>query len=377
MLLLRTLAEIKKEHQKYGLECVLLRGRVSPLYTTQVLPDDTRKVLLLRHGASDFGPDMSFDTSASLGYLSGLSRASLAKVLCACLARLRDVNEAVLIQFGLSFARFKQKYGPVFRRKDDNSVYRFHSIQRVLNHTFTPTVEGTHVPRPTQEEVVVGQPKRKRRVKRKASEAGSSAPAVEQAEDVDNVDLSETDYCAYLEGTEMNSHYTALEKHEKIQQDWHALDQENKDLLSLCDVLSDEVLGLKGQLAEAEATAARSADELARTDAKLYNQAFVVRDLENKSEVTRFVGSDVDSLFDEAVSALPSTHFLFLAKIFEAADSALPEVASIHLDKIIRLAVPASFPSMSSPVVEMFGWTSTPKDSRLTRFSHDASPSSA
>ncbi|GKA42616.1 hypothetical protein Tco_0735276 [Tanacetum coccineum] len=38
-------------------------------------------VLLLRHGTSDSGPDMSFDTSASLEYVSGLGRASLAKVI--------------------------------------------------------------------------------------------------------------------------------------------------------------------------------------------------------------------------------------------------------------------------------------------------------
>ncbi|GKB54123.1 hypothetical protein Tco_0904876 [Tanacetum coccineum] len=37
------------------------------------------EVLLLRHGTSDSGPDMSFDTSASLEYVSGLGRASLAK----------------------------------------------------------------------------------------------------------------------------------------------------------------------------------------------------------------------------------------------------------------------------------------------------------
>ncbi|GKG62806.1 hypothetical protein Tco_0636537, partial [Tanacetum coccineum] len=35
-------------------------------------------VLLLRHGTSDSGPDLSFDTSASLEYVSSLGRASLA-----------------------------------------------------------------------------------------------------------------------------------------------------------------------------------------------------------------------------------------------------------------------------------------------------------
>ncbi|GKC74714.1 hypothetical protein Tco_1120597 [Tanacetum coccineum] len=39
------------------------------------------EVLLLRQGTSDSGPDMSFDTSASLEYMSGLDRASLARVV--------------------------------------------------------------------------------------------------------------------------------------------------------------------------------------------------------------------------------------------------------------------------------------------------------
>ncbi|GKC76981.1 hypothetical protein Tco_1127755 [Tanacetum coccineum] len=42
--------------------------------------------------------------------------------LCARLARLGDVNEAVLIWFGRSFAWFNQKCDPVFKRKDDNPV---------------------------------------------------------------------------------------------------------------------------------------------------------------------------------------------------------------------------------------------------------------
>nr|GEW24649.1 hypothetical protein [Tanacetum cinerariifolium] len=41
---------------------------------------EPERVLLLRHGTSDSGPDMSFDTLASPGYVSGLGRASLAKI---------------------------------------------------------------------------------------------------------------------------------------------------------------------------------------------------------------------------------------------------------------------------------------------------------
>nr|GEX31767.1 hypothetical protein [Tanacetum cinerariifolium] len=42
---------------------------------------DCPYVLLLWHGTGDSGPDMSFDTSASLEYMSGLGRASLAKLV--------------------------------------------------------------------------------------------------------------------------------------------------------------------------------------------------------------------------------------------------------------------------------------------------------
>ncbi|GKD28885.1 hypothetical protein Tco_1239663 [Tanacetum coccineum] len=192
----------------------------------------------------------------------------------------------------------------------------------------------------------------------------------------------------------------------------------------------------KDQLAEVVATAARSSDELARTDAKFFDQALVIRGLENelalemsksqkyrgiaavakqcfdelRSKVTRFVGFDVDGLvqkllpsdefnstlahilslgvtsgverglrigrtdvefeeasqnvsnlflgvqaeFDKVVAALPFTHFPFLAKISDVAKISLSEVASIQPDKIVRLVVPASTPSMSSPVGETF-----------------------
>nr|GFA12701.1 hypothetical protein [Tanacetum cinerariifolium] len=64
-------------------------------------------------------------------------------------------------------------------------------------------------------------------------------------------------------------------------QDFHARDKDNKDLRDLNDALSDEVRKLRDRLIEIEA-AARSTDELARTDSKLFEQALVTRDLENK-----------------------------------------------------------------------------------------------
>nr|GEW78960.1 hypothetical protein [Tanacetum cinerariifolium] len=135
--------------------------------------------------------------------------------LCAHLTRLRKVNEAVLVRSGLSSAWFNLKCNSFFRMKDDSSemsIYDFMTLPSWEN------VKGIPIPLPTSKEVVVGQPdlklakkvkallkqkvyislvgpfkdvqpKRKRRLRRKASEARSSAPATEQAEDVDGVDF--------------------------------------------------------------------------------------------------------------------------------------------------------------------------------------------
>nr|GEZ29012.1 hypothetical protein [Tanacetum cinerariifolium] len=68
--------------------------------------------------------------------------------------------------------------------------------------------------------------------------------------------------------SELQSEISTLEKeNERVEQDWSALDQDNKKL--------------RDQLVEAKASTARSLDELARTDAKLSEQALVVRGLEN------------------------------------------------------------------------------------------------
>ncbi|GKC10408.1 hypothetical protein Tco_1007190 [Tanacetum coccineum] len=80
------------------------------------------------------------------------------------------------------------------------SVIRFLEKDDIYSRDEYLSVEGTPIPLPTLEEVVVDvQPKRKRRLRRKASKAGFSAPPMEQAEDVDDVDLSDTDYCTFLE----------------------------------------------------------------------------------------------------------------------------------------------------------------------------------
>ncbi|GJX37306.1 hypothetical protein Tco_0250609 [Tanacetum coccineum] len=155
----------------------------------------------------------------------------------------------VLVLSGLSLAWFNPKCDMVFRRKYDNfemSIYYFMTLpfwenakvveephefassmlQRVQNNTTALAAEDTPIPLPTPDEIAAGQPdlklakkskapikrkaytssvgasepdqpRRKRRLRRKALEARSSAPAVEQDEDVEGADLS--DYCTFLE----------------------------------------------------------------------------------------------------------------------------------------------------------------------------------
>ncbi|GJW57857.1 hypothetical protein Tco_0104588 [Tanacetum coccineum] len=254
-------------------------------------------VLLLRHGTSDSGPDMSFDTSASPeGLVSFAKRRNIEDVcmdegtlsmkkwknkfflidrraipdyltwrhshscffvdlptdgydrndvaqLCAHLIRLRKINEAVLVRSGISSIWFNQKCNLAFRRKDDNygrsgnakvveEPHKFTNsiFQHVHNHTSVAAAKGTPIPLPTLDKVAAGHPypklakkskapvkrkeptsllgpsepdqlRRKRRLRRKASNAGSSAPVVERAEDTEATDLSKSNYCTILEDT--------------------------------------------------------------------------------------------------------------------------------------------------------------------------------
>ncbi|GJV62608.1 hypothetical protein Tco_1473436 [Tanacetum coccineum] len=211
---------------------------------------------------------------------------------------------------------------------------------------------------------------------------------------------------------------TLEEKYDKVQQDWSALDQENKELQSLNDASSEEFKKLKVQLADVEAIVARSSDELARTDAKLSDHALVVRDLQNeltferskskeykdavvvvdhcfdvlKDEVTHFVGFGVECFvrrllysdefnsalarvlylgisscveraeFDKVVAAFPSTNFPFLSKVAAAAGGALSEVVNIQPDKIVCSATPASVPAAPLSTNEAPSPSSTPRE---------------
>ncbi|GJW36856.1 hypothetical protein Tco_0059776, partial [Tanacetum coccineum] len=201
-------------------------------------------------------------------------------------------------------------------------------------------------------------------------------------------------------GFELNSHYAALTASKARSQD------KLKHMSKCIAELHAEVSSLEekyGKVQEdrdvddAGGTSAKLADELAQTDAKLYDQALIVRDLEDKliresvlssdefnfalarvlylgitfgverglrmgrtdagfeeasqNVLNFFVGAQAE--FDKAVAAFPSTRFPFLDKIIVAAGGALPDVANIQPDRISRLTTPAiAIPSSVSKVLD-------------------------
>ncbi|GJS42335.1 hypothetical protein Tco_0567378 [Tanacetum coccineum] len=264
--------------------------------------------------------------------------------------------------------------------------------------------------------------------------------------------------CSSCFGAEMNSHYANLVaskaryweklnrkseriteldvevsslhgKYGKAQEDCRALDKEYVELRSRNDAISKELEELRVQFTGVVDAATKSSDELALTDAKLSDQALVLRDLQNKlglersksqeykdaaanaeerfnrlkGEVTDFVGSSIESLvrrrthgrtdvgfeeatrnvsnffvgdkaeFNKAVVDLPFIEFPFLAKIAEASEGSLPEIANIQPDKLHRPTAPASATSVA--VTKTFGWTSALEGSELPGSSPDVSSS--
>nr|GEZ69651.1 hypothetical protein [Tanacetum cinerariifolium] len=128
--------------------------------------------------------------------------------------------------------------------------------------------------------------------------------------------------------------YDLKEKHEKVQQDFYARDQENKYLLALNDASSNDVKKLRDQLAEGEAVADRWVDKMAHTDSKLSKQALVVLDLENK---LAFEKSESQS--DE----------------FNATLARILSLGGKHSDKLTSPAISASTLATSSPTGKLFG----------------------
>ncbi|GKE19686.1 hypothetical protein Tco_1427263, partial [Tanacetum coccineum] len=75
--------------------------------------------------------------------------------------------------------------------------------ERVPSHTTAPAAEGALIPLPTPYEIAASLPDphlaKKRRLRKRSSEAGSSAPELGQTEGVDEADL--TNFCAEIENS--------------------------------------------------------------------------------------------------------------------------------------------------------------------------------
>ncbi|GKE02357.1 hypothetical protein Tco_1390340, partial [Tanacetum coccineum] len=125
------------------------------------------------------------------------------------LIRLCEMKEEVLVRSGLSSIWSNKDCDLVFRRNDDNSEPHHHSailLECVLSYTTVSAVEDALIPLPTSDEVATAQPdpclarkqsSKKRRLKKRAAKAGSSAPKLGQAEGLNEADI--TDFCAELE----------------------------------------------------------------------------------------------------------------------------------------------------------------------------------
>ncbi|GKA92750.1 hypothetical protein Tco_0814675 [Tanacetum coccineum] len=101
--------------------------------------------------------------------------------LCARAIRLRGMREEVLVRSGLIFVWLNKKCDPVFRKKADDSGKLGRRLYDL--HTIVPTAEGAPIPVPTPDE---NRPSKKRKLGKRASEVGSSAPKVEQVEGLDD-----------------------------------------------------------------------------------------------------------------------------------------------------------------------------------------------
>ncbi|GJR86008.1 gypsy type transposase [Tanacetum coccineum] len=187
----------------------------------------------------------------------------------------------------------------------------------------------------------------------------------------------------------LRSEVTTLDgKLERMQKDCDALGQENRELCSQKDVASKKVKELQTELTDVRVVSIGLSEEFSQTDAKLSDQALIVRDLQNelalekaksqgykdavdgfREEVTRFFGSGVESLVRKLLSSdkfhvalahvaslginygverglhigrtdaefeVAATPFPFLGKIVGAAGSTLSEVTQVLPDMHIR-----------------------------------------
>nr|GEW53493.1 hypothetical protein [Tanacetum cinerariifolium] len=146
--------------------------------------------------------------------------------LCARLICLREMREEVLVRSGLSSVWFNKECDLVNRRIDDNSemsIYDFMTLpswgdakvveeshhlsssllDRVSSHTTASIADGAMILFPTEDEIVASllDPRlaKKRKLRKRASEPGSSALKRGQTKGVNEADL--TDFCAKIKNS--------------------------------------------------------------------------------------------------------------------------------------------------------------------------------
>nr|GEW80779.1 hypothetical protein [Tanacetum cinerariifolium] len=278
--------------------------------------------------------------------------------------------------------------------------------------------KGTLVPLPTSEEIVVGQPDyklakkskalvkqkastslaipsgsaqttKKKRLRKKASEARSSALVLEQTDDVEDTDISK--FCVELEDSMekdegvvvvgflgkvgAKSIHRQLDPLDMLARNALALDEEcdqileeNRELRSLNDSSSEEFKNLR--------------NKLALKISKSQEYRYVVMVAEHrfdvlKDEVTRFVGFGVECLIcrllssDEFNSALARVLYLGITSSVERGlrigrtDAAFEEAAQnvsnffvsaqAEFDKVVAAFPSTNFPFLSKVVVAAVG----------------------
>ncbi|GJS80532.1 hypothetical protein Tco_0730413 [Tanacetum coccineum] len=214
------------------------------VHISQLAPLDRKAILdylTWRHFCSCVSNDLPID---------GYDRNAVER-LCARLICLLEMREEVLVRSGLSSVWFNKECDLVFRRIDDNAemcIYDFMTLpswsdakvaeeshhlslpllERVPSHTTAPAAEGAIILLPTPDEIAASlpdsrlakkskgpsqagvrstldtthepsQPSKKSKLKKKASEAGSNVPELDQVEGVDEAELA--DFCAEIEGS--------------------------------------------------------------------------------------------------------------------------------------------------------------------------------
>ncbi|GJW18256.1 reverse transcriptase domain-containing protein [Tanacetum coccineum] len=123
------------------------------------------------------------------------------------LIRLREIREEVLVRSEMNIYDFMTlpSWGDAKIVEKPHHLFE-PLLERVSSHTAAHVAEDALIPLPTLEEL--SQPSKKRRLKKRASEAGSSAPELGQAEGMNEADI--TDFCTELKDSMERDECTSI-----------------------------------------------------------------------------------------------------------------------------------------------------------------------